>query len=246
MTAKAKTCSKCGISKPLNEFHNHKKMKDGKYSQCKECANEQKRKWHREHPEIKNKIDRKYREEHREERKEYDKIRYKTHKEEMDKKSKVYYEEHKDEIRQRVGKLPMSENKLCSSYLGVFIGERLCRHLFKDVEVMPYGNTGFDIICNHGKKIDVKIASKTFSDKNNKYPRWIFHIDLNTTADFFILVAFDNRTDLNPLHIWMIPGNEINKKGNASIALSRIHKWDKWKRDINDAQLCCTEMKFHK
>ena len=135
----------------------------------------------------------------------------------------------------------MYENKLCPAYLGIVIGERLIRHLFKDVEIMPFGFSGYDMICNKGKKIDVKTAC--IGLQNVKYPRWEFHIDYNTTADFFILVAFDNIEMLNLLHIWMIPGHILNNQSGAQISLSTIHKWDKWKMDINDAQICCNKMK---
>ena len=173
--------------------------------------------------------------------KECSKKYYQNHREKISKQSKIRYE---NGGRESQGKKSMYENKLCSSYLGVVVAERLCRHLFKDVEVMPYGNTGFDIICNKGMKIDVK-SSCTYLNPGRS-PAWKFHIKDNTIANFFILVAFDNLTDLNPLYIWMIPGKEINDQGSASIAHSRIHKWDKWKRDINDAQLCCTEIKKEK
>ena len=33
-----KTCSKCGIEKPLDEFYKDKGSKDGKYCWCKPCA----------------------------------------------------------------------------------------------------------------------------------------------------------------------------------------------------------------
>ena len=135
----------------------------------------------------------------------------------------------------------MYENKSCSSYLGIVVGERLCRYMFKDVEVMPHNNTGYDIVCNKSKKIDVKSACVTST--NDKYLHWAFRIRHNTTADYFILVAFDNRTNLNPIHLWMIPGKEVNQKESISISPSTLHKWDKWKRDINNAQICCTEMK---
>ena len=167
--------------------------------------------------------------------------------------SKKYNQEHKKEkviygkkyyrevVRERDGYRPMNENKLCPSYLGIAIGERLCRHLFKDVEMMPYGNTGYDVVCNKGKKIDVKTSCITLQE--GKHPRWLFEIRKNITADYFIIVAFDNRTDLNPLHLWMIPGKELNENSSKSISLSTIHKWDEWKMDINDAQICCAEIK---
>lgn len=213
MKTQSRLCSKCGIEKPLNEFYNKKEGKYGKASYCKTC--------------------------HSVKRKE----NYQRRREESNIRSKKYYEEHKDEIRKQQGKTSMYENRSCASYLGIVIAERLCRYLFKDVKVMPRNNTGYDIVCNKGKKIDVKAGCITFTGKN---PRWIFNIDYNTTADFFILVAFDNRTDLNPLHLWMIPGKEFNENSSKSISPPRIHKWDKWKRDINDAQLCCTEIKEKK
>ena len=33
-----KKCTKCGIEKPLTEFHKHKETKDGLYGRCKQCA----------------------------------------------------------------------------------------------------------------------------------------------------------------------------------------------------------------
>lgn len=208
------TCVICGKLKPLSEFYKNKGNKHGRQLKCKDCARE---------------ISIKY---------------YYDHQEKGKEKSKKYQREHKDEIRKRQGIKSMYENKSCAQYLGVVIAERLCRHLFKDVEVMPHGNTGFDFICNHGKKIDVKSSSAFI--RNIKTPRWTFKIKRNKTADFFICVAFDNRTDLNPLHMWMIPGKEINNRGGISISASTVHKWNKWKRDINDAQLCCTEIKSEK
>ncbi len=51
-----KTCSKCKFEKELDEFHRDKTKKDGRKSQCKNCANNN----------IKRKLyDKKYREEHR-------------------------------------------------------------------------------------------------------------------------------------------------------------------------------------
>ena len=137
MTTKTKICSKCGVGKPLDEFHKQKGGKDGKRGDCKDCFNEISRKYHREH------------------------------REEINKKGREYYRKVDSHRR---GHLSMYENKLCAQYLGVVIGERLCRHLFKDVEVMPYGNTGYDIICNKGKLIDVKTSSTLL--QKDKYSHW--------------------------------------------------------------------------
>lgn len=244
-----KKCTKCGETKLLDEFY---KQKHGRKSQCKKCISEIHKNYYQEHIGGAKERGKKYYQEHGVEIREKSRKYYQEHIEEIKEKLKKYQEEHSEELkeygrkyyekigREKRGQQSMYINKLCSSYLGIVIGERLCRHLFKDVEVMPHGNPGFDIICNKGKMIDVKTSSMLLDCGN---PRWKFHIEHNKTADFFICVAFDNRTDLNPLYMWMIPGYEVNNQGLISIAISRIHKWDKWKRDINDAQLCCAEMK---
>lgn len=33
-----KTCTKCGVEKPLDDYHNNKRTRDGKGSWCKECV----------------------------------------------------------------------------------------------------------------------------------------------------------------------------------------------------------------
>lgn len=219
----AKTCTKCNILKPLDEFNMDKRNKDNKQSYCRMCDNNKSRNYYKEHQKEQLEKSRSYNRDHHEEIAKYRKIQY------------------ENGGREKQGKISMYENKLCSQYLGIVIGERLCRHLFKNVEVMPMHNPGYDIVCNKGMKIDVKSVCITLNNK--KYPHWAFDIRKNITADYFILVAFDNRTDLNPLHLWMIPGHVLNDKSGTSISLSTIHKWDKYKKDINDAKLCCAEIK---
>ena len=135
------------------------------------------------------------------------------------------------------GQIPMSDNKECSAFLGVHITEGLLRNIFKDVVMMPYGNPGYDFICNRDKLIDSK------SSCLGKNGRWLFNINRNVIADFFVLVAFDNRDDLNVLHVWMIPGSVVNHLTNATIRPSTIHKWDQYKLDVNKASACCDTMK---
>ena len=226
MTIETKTCSKCHETKLLEEFYNQKSSKDGKRPECKKCKSEYDKEYDRNRKKEKAEYDKKYRREHSEQRKEQHKDWY------------------KNVGRRRYGHTSMYENKSCAAYLGIVIGERLCKHLFKDVEVMPYGFPGYDIICNRGKKINVKSSCITLSNK--KYLHWKFNISYNVTADFFILVAFDNTTNLNPLHMWMFPGKEINKQSGVSISSSTIHKWDDWKITIEEVQLCCAEMKNYK
>ena len=100
------------------------------------------------------------------------------------------------------GSLPMSENTECTQYLGIAIAERLAMHLFKDVVRMPNGNPGFDFICAKDKKIDVKSACTSLN--NGKYPNWAFCINRNKIADYFLLLAFNSRADLEPLYQWMM------------------------------------------
>ena len=158
--------------------------------------------------------------------------------------SRLWRKENPDKMREintrnhrKSGQIPMDENKDCAAYLGVYITETLLGNIFKDVVMMPYGNPGYDFICNRDKLIDSKSACI------NVNGGWKFTIRLNKIADFFVLVAFDNREDLNVLHVWMIPGDVVNHLTSASICPSTIHKWDQYKLDVNKASACCNEMK---
>lgn len=137
------------------------------------------------------------------------------------------------------GHLPMSENKKCSLWLGVWIAERVLRHFFKDVQQMPNGNPGFDFICNKGMKVDSK------SSCQNKDGRWKFNINHNTVADYFLCIAFDDRENLNPLHVWLIPGDVLNDLKTMGISPSNVHKWSEYEKDITGVSLCCDELKHH-
>ena len=156
--------------------------------------------------------------------------------------------EHREKIRLRSeryrrlrGSKPMSENRKCSAFLGVHVAERVLRNAFKEVEQMPYGNRGYDFICNRGKKIDVK--SSALHKREKQADHWQFIIKKNTTADYFMCLAFDNRDDLNPLHIWMIPGNTVNDKTGISITKSTIDKWDEYRIPIDKTITCCDKLK---
>jgi hypothetical protein len=148
-------------------------------------------------------------------------------------KMKAY---HQRAARKR-GVRPFDKNKDCTLYLGVHIAERVLSHVFKDVKRMPHRNPGYDFVCNHGKKIDIK------SSCIHKNGAWNFNINHNTTADYFLCLAFDNREDLNPLHAWLIPGSKLNHLTAASITQSIIHKWEEYRLDISKILACCNAMK---
>lgn len=139
------------------------------------------------------------------------------------------------------GGKPMSENKSCSSYLGCHVAERVLSKIFKGVKVMPPNNHGYDFICRTGKKIDVK--SSCLVVNKGKRRSWGFAINKNTAADFFLCIAFDNRDDLTPLYLWLLPGNVVNHLTRTSISISTIDRWDAYRIEIDKVTECCDSMK---
>ena len=126
----------------------------------------------------------------------------------------------------------------CSSYLGYHIAEQVLSKIFKNVERMPYGHSGYDFICGRGYKVDVKSACL------NKENRWQFKLRYNTITDYFLCIAFDNREDLNPKYLWLMPGSDMNDHSSICISQSTINKWSKYELDkLNDVITCCNVMK---
>jgi len=163
-----------------------------------------------------------------------------------DPKVKEYYRNYVNERNYRLGiRKPMNKNKRCSSYLGIHIAENVLSKIFKYVKRMPNNNPGFDFICNKGYKIDVK--SSCLNYPKNKSPCWHFTLKRNNIPDYFLLLAFDNRNDLNPLHVWLVPNKILNKLFSTSIANldSSLSKWLKY--ELNDKLekviACCNVMK---
>lgn len=173
--------------------------------------------------------------------KKHDYICKKCHDERMDVWCKANPDKSKDRYtrrNRRYGILPFDENKECTSYLGVYIAEGVLHSVFKDVEVMPHGNHGYDFICNRGKKIDVKSGCLIRGGKC-----WMFNIDYNVIADYFLCVAFDDRKNLNPMYIWLIPGDCVSNRRGITISVSTIHKWDSYRLDISKVVDCCNVMR---
>ncbi len=142
----------------------------------------------------------------------------------------------------------MKANDKCSLWLGYVRGEEILCKVFKNVKRMAINFPGYDFICNKNFKIDVKTSC--IYKKSNA---WGFDIDTNNIPDYFLLLAFDNRKDLNPLHIWLIKGIQdikgraLNKRRKLCISNNtKILKYyepyeltDKLDKVIE----CCDELK---
>lgn len=147
------------------------------------------------------------------------------------------------EYRHRTGQnQPMSENRESPSFLGVHVAERVLSHLFKNVQRMPYGNPGFDFTCGKGYLVDAKCSCR----RQHNPPwadNWMFTINKNQIADYFLCLAFDNRNDLNPEHIWLIPAGDVNDHVGISIAESRLDRWQKYEQPVYRVIACCDTLK---
>lgn len=94
-----KTCTKCGIEKPLAEFYADKKGKDGLSYYCKDCVKLNSKKRRLEKPEECKAACKKHYDEHKEENKISNAEYRKTHKEEKRIRDKKYKEDHKEELK---------------------------------------------------------------------------------------------------------------------------------------------------
>lgn len=154
-------------------------------------------------------------------------------------KEKARLESEKE--RRHRGVKSMHDNKACAKWLGVHIAEQVLQRVFKNVTPMPHDNPGFDFICGRGCKVDVK--SSCIRHDKHASDSWKFHIFNNQTADYFLCLAFDNRTDLTPMHLWLLQGDFVNQKTLVSISSTTIDKWNDYKLDINKVITCCNMMK---
>jgi hypothetical protein len=139
--------------------------------------------------------------------------------------------------------IPMNENKSCPKYLGEVIAERVLAGLFEHVEKAPMNNPGWDFICGKKKRIDCKSSCLRHGTYSNSY--WSFHICKNIICDYFLCLAFDDRDSLNPLHVWLIPGELINDKKSISITNTDMSlvKWKQYEKPIDNVLTCCSKLR---
>jgi hypothetical protein len=157
------------------------------------------------------------------------------------------YSLYKTEHNHITGKnLPMGMNPKCSAYLGIHIAERVLSHYFEGITRMPANTHGYDLICQRGYKIDVKAACIT-GHRDRYATRWAFFLRDNQIADYFLCIGFNNRDDLEPLHIWLIPGNKINTKQKLTISNSArgLAKWSAYEKPLDKVITCCNALREH-
>lgn len=136
---------------------------------------------------------------------------------------------------------PYGEAKGSPLYLGVYVAERVLAKVFKNVKRAHMQNPGYDFICGKGFKIDVKSACLSKKD----YPSWNFRIRQNKIADYFLLLAFDNREELNPQHLWLFENKNLNNRKTFSIYKSNVAilKWKEYELPLDKVEYCCNILK---
>ena len=140
---------------------------------------------------------------------------------------------------------PAKENPKCSNWLGIWIAERVLSRYFNELKRMPPNNPGYDFLCSKGFKIDVKSGCRQSYD-NRRIDRWTFVINHNKIADYFLCLAFDNRTNLNPEHVWLIPKELVSEKHAVIIYDNRngLSKWSAYEKPIDRVLDCCKSLKI--
>ena len=142
---------------------------------------------------------------------------------------------------------PISEATETNVWLGVYIAEKILSEYFDVMIKMPYGNSGYDFICGKGYKIDVK--SSCLHHYKNDPPHWSFYPAKNVIADYFLCISFnEDRLNLEPLHIWLIPGYVVNSKHCFSIYNNKksFDKYSEYEKPLNNVISCCQQMKKEK
>lgn len=145
---------------------------------------------------------------------------------------KVCANESQREYDYKNGGRPMSENIECPHYLGSFVNETLLHSLFTDSIRMEYGHPGYDLRCGSGYRIDAK--SSVLHDRGSGI--WTFYINKNINTDYFMLVAYDDRVNLNIMHMWIFPSSVLNDKKCFGISVSTVNRWTEWEMPTGQAQ----------
>jgi hypothetical protein len=137
----------------------------------------------------------------------------------------------------------MATAKDTAAWLGVYIAEKVLSGFFDNIIRMPTGNPGYDFICGRGFKIDVKSAC-LLHRRGNRHS-WCFVIRRNIIPDYFLCLGFDDRDNLEPQHVWLIPGKDVNHMSAVNITNSSrcLPKWSKYERPLDRVISCCNKIR---
>ena len=92
----SKTCTKCGVVKPLDDFHRNKDGAGGRRSYCKECVREYTRRYYEENRDKVRERKCRYREENRDKVRESERRYREENRDKVRKSQRRYYEENRD------------------------------------------------------------------------------------------------------------------------------------------------------
>lgn len=227
MMPETKICSRCFEDKPISEYYLFKSgPQAGHIKQpCKHCTTQNAKNYRILHPDKIHKYNTAWKKNNP------DKVKQQ--------KSRYYqkYIKNPDNIK---------NNPTCTLYLGYYISESVLSKSFKNITRMPANNPGYDFECDKHHKIDVK--SSVILHNKSKHGYWSYIIKENKIPDYFLIIAWDSRENLNPLHIWLIPGKLINHKKILYIGNSKksIGKWKKYSKPTNIVENDCNVFKSKK
>lgn len=139
---------------------------------------------------------------------------------------------------------PLSQVTDCGAYLGCFIAERALSKFFDNIQRMPNNTRGYDFICGKGYKIDCK-SSCLHVPKHGNSTSWAFRTYCNQIADYFLCLAFNNREELEPQHVWLIPSEVMGRRTGLTImnSLNGLKKWANYEKPLDKVIYCCNKIK---
>lgn len=97
-----KTCTKCGETKSLDDFHRDRSQADGRRARCRECVAEDKRRWREENRDKELERNRRYYEENRDKKLECRRRYYEENRDKELEYQRRYYEEGRNKLRTRM------------------------------------------------------------------------------------------------------------------------------------------------
>ena len=112
----SKTCTKCGETKPLDDFHRDKTRAGGRYPHCKECRRERNRRRYEENRDKERERNRRRYEENRDKERERNRRYREENRDKMLDYKRRYYEENRDILNQG-SKISQVQNTRTSNLL---------------------------------------------------------------------------------------------------------------------------------